>query len=624
MKKAISIILSLIMVFGIFTCTVVNAGAAVILERPGDYTYSTGTILSFCAPYDGWYYFYSYDNYDPYIEIEFEDGSKEKFDDSDTSYEFDILVYLYEGEEINCRLGTYEDDSYINFQFDHEYDVETNRDYTVPSNTYFYFRADHDDYYYISSSGDNDPVLILEFEDETEYRYDDNDGRDFYASIYLDEDEAVYGYVYDYYGTYNDINFSISCDCGNYGEGYFEVGYTYRNVPHGTEFTFVAPYAGIFAFESFGENDPCFEYTDKNDLYYAFDDRNYGSGDLDFYTEVYLYEGEEIECCITDYDYMDNICFSITYVGNCNHTYKDWYTHSEPTASEFGKKIYACESCGYAFDFEVVSLIIPETPKASAANSVGGITVSWNEVEGASEYYVYRRTAGSSSWVLVGSTEETSLFDDGVSNNKFYVYSVRAYNSAGDHSPYDSAKTYTIKCVSTPTLTKIQNATTGIRIDWTKIPGATGYRVYRRGAGSTYWTYLGTTTNLWYVDNAVKNSSGNYYRYTVRAVNSYYSGFDTDGLFIKRLSNPVMKSATSSSSGVTVKWSSVNGALGYNVYRKTAGSGWVKIGMASGVNNTDFVDKTAKKGVTYTYTTKAVCGSYISAYYSTISCKDLY
>ena len=147
MKKTISIILSLIMVFGIFACTVVNAGAAVILERPGDYTYSTGTIFNFCAPYDGWYHFYSYDNYDPYIEIEFEDGSKEKFDDSDSSYEFDIWVYLYEGEEINCRLGAYENDSYVNFQFDHQYDVETNRDYTVPSNSNFYFRADHSDYY---------------------------------------------------------------------------------------------------------------------------------------------------------------------------------------------------------------------------------------------------------------------------------------------------------------------------------------------------------------------------------------------------------------------------------------------------------------------------------------------
>ncbi len=624
MKKAISIILSLVMVFGIFACTAVTAGATELLERPGDYTYYAGTSLNFCAPYDGWYYFCSYDNYNPYIEIEFEDGSTEKFDDSDGSYEFDIWVYLYEGEEIYCRLGTYEDDSLINFSFDHEYDVETNRDYTVPSNSYFYFRADHSDYYYFSSSGDNDPVLILEYEDGSEYRYDDNDGYDFYANVYLYEDEAVYGYVYDCDGNYNDINFTIDCDCGIYGEDYFEVGYTYSNVPDDTEFTFVAPYDGIFAFESFGENDPCFEYVDPNGLYYELDDRDYENGDLDFYAEIYLCEGEEIECCITDYNDMDNICFAISYVGNCSHTYKEWYVYSEPTVEYYGLRVYACEACDYAFDFEVIPMLVPETPKASAVNSVGGVTVSWNEVEGASKYYVYRRTAGSSSWVLVGNTTDTTLFDSGVSNNKYYAYSVRAYNYVGDYSAYDSSKTYTIKCVATPTLTKIQNATTGIRIDWTSVPGATGYRVYRRGAGSTYWTYLGTTTNLWYVDNAVKNASGNYYRYTVRAVNSYYSGFDTNGLFTKRLSNPVMKSAVSSQRGVTVSWSSVNGALGYNVYRKTAGSGWVKIGMANGVNNTAFVDKTAKKGVTYTYTTKAVCGNYMSAYYSTISCKDIY
>ena len=64
------------------------------------------------------------------------------------------------------------------------------------------------------------------------------------------------------------------------------------------------------------------------------------------------------------------------------------------------------------------------------------------------------------------------------------------------------------------------------------VSGATGYRVYRRGAGQSTWTYLGTvTTNTFTDKNVVKN---NYYRYTVRAVSGYYSGFDTNGLYIKR------------------------------------------------------------------------------------------
>lgn len=624
MKRALSVILSLIMVVGIFTCTAVTAGAADALDRPGDYTYATGTNLYFCATYDGWYCFTSYDNSDPYIEIEFENGEIEAFDDTDTSLEFDIWIYLYEDEEIYCYLGSYEGDTEINFTFTHEYDVETNREYTVPSGSNIYFRADHADYYNIYSFGNNDPVLLLESDDGTTERFDDEDGLDFYATVYLEEYEGVYGYIYDYYGNHNDINFEIDCDCGSYGEDYFEVGYTYTNVPHGTEFVFTAPYDGIFVFESEGMNDPGFEYATENGFYFSYDDYDYDNDDYDFYAEVYLYEGEEIWCCVTDWDAQDNICFSISYGGDCEHNYMDWYIYEDATVDYSGTEVYMCNDCGYIFDYDEIPELPVETPKVSAVNSVGGITVSWNWVEGAVKYNVYRRVAGSSSWVLVGTTTDESYFDNTVTNNKFYAYSVRAYDEQGDYSAYDSAKTYAIKCVATPILTKIQNATSGIRIDWTSVPGATGYRVYRRGAGSTYWTYLGTTKNLWYVDNAVKNSSGNYYRYTVRAVNSYFSGFDTNGLFTKRLSNPVMKSAVSSQAGVTVKWSSVNGALGYNVYRKTANSNWVRIGVVSGVNNTAFVDKTAKKGVTYTYTSKAVCGSYMSAYYSTISCKDKY
>ncbi|MBO5065591.1 MAG: hypothetical protein J6D06_05685 [Clostridia bacterium] len=623
MKKLISIALTIVMVFGIIACAPVSASAAYVYA-PGDYRYDSDSYFYFEAPYNGWYAFESYDNLDPYLYVQYEDGSEDTFDDSEDSLEFDAFIYLYEGEEIYCGLGTYEDDEYINFIIDPIYDVETNREYTIASGSYFSFTADHNDYYQIYSfdNSGSDPYIEFETSDGDYYEYDDEDGYEFYGEIYLEEGEDIFGIIKDYDGY--DINFYISCDCGNYGDDYFEVGYTYSNVDSGTEFVFTAPYTGYFIFESYGENDPCFEYLYDEMFYFSYDDNDYDAGDFDFYAPVYLYAVEQIVCRVSDWDDEDNICFEISYGGTCEHHSKDWYIYSDATVYEPGCDCYVCEDCFYIFDYEITDQLNPETPKAAAANGVGGITVSWNEVEGAVKYNVYRRAAGSSSWVYVGTTEGTSLFDRNVSNNKYYAYSVRAYNSAGGYSPYVAAKTYTIKCVATPKLTKIQNATSGIRIDWTSVPSATGYRVYRRGAGSTYWYYLGTTKNLWYVDGAVKNQSGNYYRYTVRAVNSYYSGFDTNGLFIKRLSNPVMSSAVSSQSGITVKWGSVRGSLGYYVYRKTANSNWTRIAVVNGVNNTAYLDRSAVKGVTYTYTVKAVCGSYISSYYSTISCKDKY
>ncbi len=265
-----------------------------------------------------------------------------------------------------------------------------------------------------------------------------------------------------------------------------------------------------------------------------------------------------------------------------------------------------------------------ETPKVTTANQTSGIKVSWNIVEGATKYEVYRRNAGSSSWNAIGTTTNAYIIDKNVANGKYYVYSVRAYDSSGSYSVYESGKTYTAKFVATPKMTGISNATNGVYVKWNSVPGAVEYRVYRRGVGSNSWTYLGTTKNLNYTDTGVKYKSGNYYRYTVRAVSGYFSGFDSNGMVIKRLENPSLKSTTSSKSGVTVKWYSVQGTTGYYVYRRTAGTNWTCIGAVGGTNNTTYLDRSARKGVTYYYTVRACYGSTLSAYNSGISCYDKY
>ena len=267
----------------------------------------------------------------------------------------------------------------------------------------------------------------------------------------------------------------------------------------------------------------------------------------------------------------------------------------------------------------------PETPKVTTSNEIGGVKVSWNNIVGATKYVVFRRQAGSSSWVNIGSTTSATLLDKNVKSGIYYCYSVRAYNSAGQYSDFVGANTQTRKFMATPKLTTIYNHVNGLAIKWNAVAGVTkGYRVYRRGAGSTYWTYLGTTKNLYFIDSQVKNKSGEYFRYTVIADGDYHSKFDTTGLYLRRLANPTLNSAVSSKTGITVKWGAVKGTTGYYVYRKTANSTWTRVGTVGGTNNTTFLDKTAKKGVTYTYTVKAVYGATTSAYNTGISCKDKY
>ncbi len=254
----------------------------------------------------------------------------------------------------------------------------------------------------------------------------------------------------------------------------------------------------------------------------------------------------------------------------------------------------------------------------SVSNAAGGVLISWNPVENADAYVVWRRGAGTSDWTLLGITNETSAIDTSAEHRKFWRYSVQAMNADG-LSDFDYTGKY-LKYIETPELTGISNVKNGLKFTWKAVSGATGYRVYRRGAGAKGWRYLGTVKGTSYTDTGVRNANGGYYRYTARAVvDKRYSGYE-DFLYLKRLSNPTLKSAKSTGNGILVDWGSVKGSTGYYVYRKTSGSSWTRIATVKGVDNSAYTDTTAKKGVTYTYTVRAYSGKARSHYYSGIKC----
>ncbi len=165
----------------------------------------------------------------------------------------------------------------------------------------------------------------------------------------------------------------------------------------------------------------------------------------------------------------------------------------------------------------------------SITNATNGITVKWNAVANATGYRVYRRAAGEKSWTYLGTTKNAYYTDKNVKSGVYYKYTVRTVFYSL-FSNFESG--LLIKCVATPKLTSIANVSGGVTVKWKTVGGANGYRVYRRGAGQTTWTYLGTVSGGTYTDKNV--TKGQYYRYTVRATSgNVFSGFDSNGLVIK-------------------------------------------------------------------------------------------
>lgn len=175
--------------------------------------------------------------------------------------------------------------------------------------------------------------------------------------------------------------------------------------------------------------------------------------------------------------------------------------------------------------------------------------------------------------------------------------------------------------VDTPVLKAASNTTAGINVSWNKVGDAQKYYVYRKTSG-TSWSRIAEVTSISYVDKTAK--SGSTYTYTVRAVNKGVAGgYDKNGKSIKRLADTKVTSVTNVTSGITVKWSSVTGAAGYYVYRKTSTGSWSRIAELKGASTLGYTDTKASAGVTYIYTVRPYSGSVKGDWNSTGTLKRL-
>lgn len=165
--------------------------------------------------------------------------------------------------------------------------------------------------------------------------------------------------------------------------------------------------------------------------------------------------------------------------------------------------------------------------KASAQTS-SSVKLSWEAVDGAKGYKIYRYSPSKKAYVSAGTTEKTYITVPKLLAGTKYTFRVVSYGETAAGKPYDSAKYALIKtatCTKTPELTKVTSSSGKARLYWSAVSGETGYTVYystKKDSGfKKYANYKADSTNGYAEDLTV----GKTYYFKVRTYIKTDSGY---------------------------------------------------------------------------------------------------
>lgn len=268
----------------------------------------------------------------------------------------------------------------------------------------------------------------------------------------------------------------------------------------------------------------------------------------------------------------------------------------------------------------IKGVALPKKPTLKTAESVdfNAIKVTWKKVDGASGYYVYRKADGEKFFKQIAEVNGNKTFtstDLSATTGVKYQYTVRVYrnrNGKAYAGLYDSKGVTATACTKAPTIKSgVSTVSDKLKLTWSKVNGATGYNVYRKLENDKNYKLIKTINgngNVEFTDSGLKCGVKYYYRVNgFRTVDSKnYEGLGSkDYLGLTTPAQPALKSAKSLGyNTISIEWTKVEGATGYDIYRKTTGT-YSKIGTVDKQSTVTFKDEKAVTGVRYQYTVRA-------------------
>ena len=135
---------------------------------------------------------------------------------------------------------------------------------------------------------------------------------------------------------------------------------------------------------------------------------------------------------------------------------------------------------------EVITLFKPQ--KVKAVNKAGGISVTWEKVEGARFYNLYRK-AGSGKYQLLATLQENTYLNTSVKAGEKYKYKVEAAGYEEEGKIYETSPSKAGPVIyRLESCKKVKLSSKG-KLSWKKVTGATGYEVRARKKTKVAYEY---------------------------------------------------------------------------------------------------------------------------------------
>ena len=251
--------------------------------------------------------------------------------------------------------------------------------------------------------------------------------------------------------------------------------------------------------------------------------------------------------------------------------------------------------------------------KTAVSGNLHEAVLEWDSVDNAEKYMVYRSDAEDGDYSIVRNTADTKVTFSDLTNGKTYYFKVRAFYYIENMmvmGEWSDPVSVTIQELTAPEITSVTSEhPTTINLEWTSVPFADGYSIYRSFDPDGEFSYLTSTEDTNYTKDDCYFGKTYYFKVRAYYVENNSKFMSNDYSETVSVTTPSFQKvnltevAPNSLDSLLVKWDSVEFAEGYSVYFSNSADGTFT--PLVNVTDTSYIKKSCEPDTDYCFKVRA-------------------